>query len=201
MSFAGGHPVRRTVLAGAFATLGLSIASSGWLATSAAAATTITITSGSCSGGGSAFCYSPESMTVAVNTPVVWSNMSGVAHTATSCTAAACPGSPASTGSNSFNVSIAAANGSTGSFTFTSPGVYYYYCAIHTYPLMHGVITVTAAAGSPPASATGSSGASQSSGPKSTPTTGASPGPLGGIAIAAGVIALAATAWVRRRSR
>jgi plastocyanin len=104
----------------------------------------ITIEAKTCAGGGTEFCFSPESVTVAVGTAVVWTNMSGFMHTTTSCTASACPGAPANTGSNTFSNSIGSANGSTGSFTFTSAGTYTYYCMIHGYVAMHGTIIVTA---------------------------------------------------------
>ena len=112
-----------------------------------AATSGVTITSGGCAGGGSEFCYGPETLTVPVGTTVSWSNMSGFSHTATSCTASACPGAPANTGTNTFSKSIASSNGSSNSFIFTSPGMYTYYCAIHGYSAMHAAVTVT---GNPP---------------------------------------------------
>jgi plastocyanin len=111
----------------------------------AVTSTKITILFGACSGGGSSFCFKPESANVAVGAPVVWTNMTGIGHTVSSCTSSACPGAPANTGSNTFNKSIGAPNGSTASFTFTSPGIYIYYCMIHGYVAMHGKITVFAA--------------------------------------------------------
>ena len=102
----------------------------------------VTITSGGCTGGGSAYCYTPEALSIPTGTTVVWTNESGVQHTATKCTATACAGAPASTGTQTFAIVIAAANGSTGSFTFTSAGTYIYYCSIHGYSLMHAKITV-----------------------------------------------------------
>ena len=115
----------------------------------AVAATTagVTITSGACTGGGTTFCFTPESLTVAPGTVVTWTNMSSAMHTVTSCTASACPGAPANTGTDTFNVSIGSLNGSTGSFTFMNPGTYTYYCMIHGYTEMHGKVTVT---GTPP---------------------------------------------------
>jgi plastocyanin len=107
--------------------------------------TKITVLSGGCSGGGTAFCFKPESASVGVGSSVVWTNMTGVGHTASTCTSAACPGAPANTGSNTFSVTIGAPNGSAGSFTFTSAGTYTFYCMIHGYVAMHGKITVVAA--------------------------------------------------------
>lgn len=105
----------------------------------------ITIKDGTCSGGGTEFCFNPESVTIAVGTAVVWTNETGVQHTTSSCTSSACPGAPANTGSQTFSNAIGAAKGSTKSVTFTSPGKYTYYCMIHGYVAMHGTIIVTGA--------------------------------------------------------
>jgi plastocyanin len=135
-----------------FASLGVILASRAPVARAtltgartAATSTKISIRPGACSGGGTSFCFKPESVNIAMGGTVVWTNASGVGHTASSCTASACPGAPANTGSNTFSFAIGAANGSTGSFTFTSAGVYTYYCMIHGYAAMHGKITVFAA--------------------------------------------------------
>ena len=168
----------------------------------AAASTAITITSGGCSGGGSLFCYSPEPATATVGTPVTWTNQSGVAHTVTVCTSSSCAGAPANTGSDTFNVSIAAGNGSTGSFTFMHAGTYIYYCAIHGYAGMHGRITVTAAstATSAPAAPTPTPSSAAAATPStSTPATGASPASWGVPIAAAGLLALLLAIGVRRR--
>jgi plastocyanin len=109
------------------------------------AATSISILRGSCAGGGSEFCFSPESVTVAVGGTVTWTNQTGVGHTISSCTTSACPGAPANTGSNTFNKPMGAANGSTVSITFSGAGTYTYYCMIHGYAAMHGKIIVGSA--------------------------------------------------------
>jgi plastocyanin len=106
----------------------------------------ITIKDGTCSGGGTEFCFSPESVTIAVGTAVVWTNETGINHTTSSCTSSACPGAPANTGTQTFSNPIGAAKGSTESVTFTSAGTYTYYCMIHGYTAMHGTIIVTGAA-------------------------------------------------------
>jgi plastocyanin len=126
--FAARMPVSRATLTSAHA--------------AAVTTTKITILAGACSGGGTEFCFRPESVNVAVGGTVMWANMTGIGHTTTSCTASACPGAPANTGTNTFSKSIGAPNGSTASFTFTSPGRYIYYCMIHGYVAMHGKITV-----------------------------------------------------------
>jgi plastocyanin len=87
----------------------------------------ITIKDGTCSGGGTEFCFSPESVSIAVGTAVVWTNETGINHTISSCTSSACPGAPANTGSQTFSNPIGAARGSTESVTFTSAGTYTYY--------------------------------------------------------------------------
>src|SRR5207253_6280792 len=48
----------------------------------AVAATGITITSGGCSGGGSSYCFNPESASGTTGSAVTWTNQSGVDHTA-----------------------------------------------------------------------------------------------------------------------
>lgn len=108
-----------------------------------AATSGVTIDNGTCTGGGTSFCYAPETLTVAVGDTVTWTNMSGFQHTATSCTSTACPGAPANTGTDTFNQPIAATNGSSSSFVFMNAGMYTYYCAIHGYSAMHATVTVT----------------------------------------------------------
>lgn len=111
------------------------------LTETATAATTITITPITCAGGGTTFCFDPEAATAQTGSPVTWTDQSAIAHEIAPCTSSACPGSPPSTGSNTFAV-LVPANGH-GSFTFTNPGTYYYYCTIHGYAAMHGRITIT----------------------------------------------------------
>jgi len=159
------------------------------------AASGITVTSGGCSGGGTSYCFNPESASATTGGAgaVNWTNQSGVAHTATSCTASACSGAPSSTGSDTFNVSI---DGSSGSFTFTSPGTYYYYCTIHGYAAMHGSITVTAASTATPTPKP-SSGVGGTS--TTTPATGGAGGPGGLIALITGAVLLTLAVIARRR--
>jgi plastocyanin len=70
--------------------------------------------------------FSPETLTVPVNTTVKWTNKDGIAHTVTSTTAL-------------FN-SGSIGNGGTFTYTFTTAGTYSYYCAIH--PTMVGEVVV-----------------------------------------------------------
>jgi plastocyanin len=104
----------------------------------------ITITSGQCSGGGTSFCFNPEAAAVQTGVPVTWTDQSGVAHEVVSCTPSACLGSPVSTGTQTFDVFVAADGHA--AFTFSRIGTYYYYCSIHGYASMHGSIIVTQAA-------------------------------------------------------
>jgi plastocyanin len=154
----GGSAMHRRLLATTLAAIGVCASLGVFLMTrapvtastatltraGATASTKITILPGSCAGGGIEFCFKPESVNVAVGVPVVWTNQTGVGHTASSCTPTACSGAPANTGSNTFSRPIGAAAGSTASFTFTSPGTYIFYCMIHGYVAMHGKITVFA---------------------------------------------------------
>ncbi len=71
--------------------------------------------------------FNSESLTVSANTTVKWTNKDGVVHTVTSDT-------PGQFDSGSIS------SGGTFSFTFTTPGTYSYYCAVH--PSMVGVIIV-----------------------------------------------------------
>jgi plastocyanin len=128
------------------------------------ATTGITITSGPCSGGGTSFCFNPETAIAETGMTVTWSDLSGIEHEIKQCTSSACAGSPASTGSNTFDI-VVPADGH-GSFVFSSSGTYYYYCSIHGYVAMHGSIVVTTAATSPP---------SPSATPKPTPRPTARP--------------------------
>ncbi len=118
------------------------------LATGGSAATGIAITSGPCSNGGTSFCFTPEIATAETGMPVTWTDTSGVAHEIAQCTPSACPGSPASTGINTFDVAVPADGH--GSFTFSTAGTYYYYCSIHGYVAMHGTIVVATPATPPP---------------------------------------------------
>jgi len=73
------------------------------------------------------FAYSPASLTVSVGTTVTWTNGDRAPHTVTS------------SGSGPL-ASPTLHQGGTYSYTFTQPGTYAYYCAIH--PFMHGTVTV-----------------------------------------------------------
>lgn len=192
----GGTRPHRVARFAVSATVALAVlaAAAPLIAGHAVASTGITITPGACAGGGMDFCFNPQSATATAGSTVSWTNQSGVAHTVTSCTASACQGAPASTGGDSFNVSIAASSGSTGSFTFTRPGTYQYYCVIHGYSLMHGTIIVAAA----PASASPSAAKAPASA-AGTPVTGAAPGPLGGVLVLTGCVVVILAAAARRR--
>ncbi len=87
------------------------------------------------------FCFKPAPLTVNRGTKVVWKNSSGVGHTVTRCTMAACHMN-GGTGKQTGLKSKVIPNGKTYAFTFTQPGTYRYYCAIHGYATMHGTITV-----------------------------------------------------------
>ena len=89
------------------------------------------------------YAFSPASITVAPGTTVVWTNETNAPHTVTA--------DDGSWGSDVLN------QGDTYSYTFQTPGVYAYQCAIHSF--MHGTVIV----GTPPPTATSSATA--------TPTT------------------------------
>jgi plastocyanin len=75
--------------------------------------------------------YTPKTMTVPVGQIVTWTNQDDAAHTVTTLSA------PMKFDSGVFG------KGKSFSHTFTAPGVYNYYCAVH--PDMVGTITVTGA--------------------------------------------------------
>jgi plastocyanin len=110
-----------------------SLANGSVLAIGASANTpaNITIVSGAYNPGAKLF-YSPENLTVTVGTTVTWVNDDPVTHTITSTTVPS--------GAKSFTSGFLAYQNKF-SYTFTVPGVYYYYCTIH--PFMTGTVTVT----------------------------------------------------------
>lgn len=151
------------------------------------------------------FCFVPAKTTVAAGTTVTWVDKSSTRHNITRCDPANCDGVSGGTGVDAAFTSahIALPAGGTAHFTFAQPGTYVYYCAIHGYGLMHGTITVTAAAVTSTAPATV---APIAAAPTTTPagprlaSTGAGSG--GGLAAALIllVVGLAATSFhVRRR--
>lgn len=113
-------------------------------ATASNAATThvkIVAEGGTCK---SFFCFQAAKVKIPAHHSVTWTNMTTVTHTITRCTASACSGHGGGTGTQtSFGVVESLAPGHSYTFTFTSPGTYVYYCAIHGYSIMHGTITVT----------------------------------------------------------
>ena len=135
--------MRTRTVAVALASCGLAAAFMATHAAVASADTAITITTGGCTGGGTQYCFTPESAAGTVGVAVTWTNQSGAPHTVTSCDATNCPGAPANTGSDTFNVTVPPTSGGTASFTFTSSGTYTYYCMIHGYVAMHGTITIS----------------------------------------------------------
>jgi plastocyanin len=88
------------------------------------------------------FCFKPANVTVKKGTKVVWTNTTTFGHTVTRCTKAAC-GIGGGTGKQLKLGSPMIAPHKTYVFTFTGLGTYRYYCKVHGYGLMHGVVTVT----------------------------------------------------------
>jgi plastocyanin len=78
------------------------------------------------------FAFSPQRVTVKLETTVVWTNADDFPHTVTSST-------------NLFKSKVLGA-GDKFSFAFTRPGTYTYFCSLH--PHMTGTIVVEAAVGS-----------------------------------------------------
>ena len=93
------------------------------------------------------FCFAPARATITAGVTVTWVDKSSTRHNVSRCDPANCSGANGGTGSDaSFTAAhLAVPAGGTANFTFTQPGTYVYYCAIHGYALMHGTITVVAA--------------------------------------------------------
>jgi plastocyanin len=99
----------------------------------------VSITGTACANG--LYCYKPGPLTVKRGTKVVWTNTSGVIHNVRRCTKPQC-GVTGGTGKQTGFGSPTLQPRKTYAFTFKMPGTYRYYCNIHGYGVMHGVITV-----------------------------------------------------------
>jgi len=121
---------------------GLVAAGTAYAATGNAtpAPKTITITGTRCPGGAE-FCFTPASVVITHGTKVVWKNLSIAPHTVNRCTTAACHTSPGTGVAKTFGSKVINPKG-TYTFTFTKTGTYRYYCKVHGYSIMHGLITV-----------------------------------------------------------
>ncbi len=86
------------------------------------------------------YAFSPASLTVAAGTTVVWTNKDTAPHTVT-----------VSSGPVKFN-SPNLQTGDSYTYTFTTPGTYNYYCAVH--PNMTASVTVTGSTPPPPTTTT-----------------------------------------------
>ncbi|MDQ4134046.1 MAG: plastocyanin/azurin family copper-binding protein [Actinomycetota bacterium] len=98
-------------------------------------------------------CFVPELVTINVGESVTWQSQShGEEHDITRCSFGPCPVGPG-TGTGPFPEELLEPE-EVFTFTFTEPGTYNYYCAIHGYNDMRGVITVAGETGpekAPPA--------------------------------------------------
>ena len=146
----------------------------GWLALlaggglSSAAGTTVNVHIVACSG---AYCFQPTPANATSGDTVTFTNMTGVPHTVSRCDAADCAGQGPGSGADSFGSASTVSAGGVTSHQFSGAGTYFYYCMIHGYAVMHGVVNVAAAATQPPTS------------PSATPTASAKPVPAAGGAI------------------
>ncbi len=104
-------------------------------------AVTIVAKDGTCT---EIYCFEPGSLSIFQAQTVTWTNTTTVAHTVTSCSAAACSGVGPGTGTDpAFNSGFIPA-GTTFSHQYHGTGTYNYYCMVHGYAVMHGIITVQA---------------------------------------------------------
>jgi plastocyanin len=99
--------------------------------------------------GGPAFCFSPSSLTITDGDTVTWTNASSADHLVGRCDPASCDGAGGGSGTDAGFTSGSVPMGASFSHTFHGAGTYTYFCAIHGYAAMHGVIIVNAA---PPSS-------------------------------------------------
>ncbi|MBV9039922.1 MAG: hypothetical protein JOZ68_02900 [Acidimicrobiia bacterium] len=135
----------------------MALVVSGALVAPAQADTAVSISGSGCAGA-TTFCFVPAQSTVANGTTVTWTNQTTAPHTVTRCTPAACNGTDAGSGSDASFTSgnVAASNGATFSHAFNGAGTYNYYCQIHGYAVMHGIVTVQSAVGTTTTTATAS---------------------------------------------
>ncbi|HVL28043.1 MAG TPA: plastocyanin/azurin family copper-binding protein [Acidimicrobiales bacterium] len=85
--------------------------------------------------------FQPENLTVPAGTAVTWANADGVDHTVTSGTVSQAAGSVTTSTDGRFDSGILAGGGRY-SFTFSTPGTYAYFCALHP-ATMRGQIVVS----------------------------------------------------------
>jgi plastocyanin len=107
------------------------------------------------------YAYSPAALTVKVGDTVTWTNMDTAPHTVT-----------VTSGPEKFN-SGNLAKGESFSYTFTKPGTYAYYCAVH--PDMKASVTVTGSAPAPTPAPTPTTHPTPTPTPNPTPTPTSTP--------------------------
>jgi plastocyanin len=141
--------VRRGLAAAAIG-LALSVIALVPVTTAGAAGDPPVTISAACTG--SAFCFSPSTLTISDGDTVTWTNASGSEHFVGRCDPSSCDGVSGGTGTDTTFTSADVPDGASYAHTFHGAGTYTYFCAIHGYAAMHGVIVVRAA--SPPSTAT-----------------------------------------------
>jgi plastocyanin len=87
------------------------------------------------------FCFLPATLTVTKGTKVVWKNATFTQHTVTRCTKSAC-GVSGGTGTDPKLASPLINATKTYAFTFQHAGTYVYFCTVHGFVAMHGLVTV-----------------------------------------------------------
>lgn len=103
------------------------------------------------------FAYAPSGVAATAGDTVHWTNGSTAGHTVTRCDATNCSvGAGSGTSPGAFDSGNLAGN-SVGSYNqvFSGAGTYNYYCNIHGYAVMHGTVTVSAAAVAAPTATAG----------------------------------------------
>jgi plastocyanin len=121
---------------------------------------------------GYAFCFTPSTLTINDGDTVMWTNASGADHLVGRCDPASCAGAGGGSGNDAGFTMGSVSIGGSFSHTFHGAGTYTYYCAIHGYAAMHGVIVVNAA---PPPSTATTVAPSTSGQPTTTAVSGSTP--------------------------
>lgn len=129
------------VVAGA-AVAGIASAGATPAAPAAKPKVTISIVAGAKCKPVAEFCYKPAKVKIASGTKVTFVNKTLTTHTVTRCSATPCAGNSGGTGTDTgFGPATVHANEKY-SFVFKGTGTYLYYCQVHGYTTMHGLITV-----------------------------------------------------------
>ena len=157
----------RRLFAGVLIGLTASVISLASMSRAGAAGDPAVTISANC--GGQAFCFTPSTLTINDGDTVTWSNASGADHIVSRCDPGYCDGTGGGSGTDAAFTSGDVPMAATFSHTFHGTGAYNYFCPIHGYAVMHGVIVVNAAPPPPTATTVAPSTTAQSGSTASIP--------------------------------